>query len=322
MSSPITNLKYKLQRRFSNLGSADVHQFIAELKRFMNFVDSDTVLSATAKEIESAYPTANPEPPEIQYAGLDPDCSTGGSTHLENAAIGLAACRRVFSANRSDAYIQYVGMQSNGSLQTYINAFIEQYVRPFYEMLAEEIDDSDVVLAELIHAKRLIEWFRRDSFYNTYATQTQTGEKKLGWKLYELLFERGVEFSIEPASISGEADMVASQATRNPLVADIKVFDPEKGKNSTYIRKGLRQIHTYTHDYNVPLGYAVIFTPTAKRLTLDLPADQGIQKWQADGKTIFLVQIDIFPHDKSASQRPTPETETLTLAELDESEAS
>jgi hypothetical protein len=187
-------------------------------------------------------------------------------------------------------------------------------------MLTERIDDSDVVLSELIHAKHLIEWFRRDYFYEIYTAQTQTGEKKLGWRLYELLFERGVEFSIEPSSISGEADMVASQSSRSPLVADIKVFDPAKGKDRGYIRRGLRQIHIYTHDHNIPIGYGVIFVPTPKRLILDLPSEQGIQRWQEGGKTIFVVQIDIFPHEKSASHRPAPETETITEAELAQTE--
>lgn len=316
MNSAIRNLRYKLQRRYSNLGSVNVDLFIAELGRFMNFIDTDILLSATANEIESAFPNANPEPSEIGYAGFDPDCSRGGSTHLENAAIGLSACRRALAANRSDAYLQYVGMQSGNGFQDYINAFIEGYVRPFYEMLSERIDDGDLVLAELIHAKRLIEWFRRDSFHNAYTRHTQTGEKRLGWKFYELLFERGIEFSIEPMSISGEADMVASQDSRNPLVADVKVFDPDKGKDRSYIRRGLRQIHTYTHDYNVPTGYAVIFTPTPKKLILDLPVEQGIQRWQEGGKTVFIIEIDVFPHEKSASHRPATETETITAEEL------
>ncbi len=33
-------------------------------------------------------------------------------------------------------------------------------------------------------------------------------------------------------------------------------------------------------------------------------------------KTVFLVQIDIFPHEESASKRPIPESETMSELEL------
>lgn len=313
----IKNLRLKLQKRFGYLKVADSDSLLPELARFFAFVDSEPLLSSATLEIASSYPDI---PREIQ-AALGPVQSAHGlgitgSTHPENATIGLIACRNVLASDHSRLpFMAYVGPHRK-TFNEAVQLFVERYVRPYYEELDERIDSGDAVLGELIHAKHLIEWFRRVEFYGAYAGNTQRGEKQLGLKLYEILFQRGLEFSIEPTSASGEADMVASQQSAHPLVADVKVFDPERSKNSGYIQKGLRQVHTYTQDYNVALGYLVIFTPTAKRLTLELSAENGIQMWQMNGKTVFLVQVDIFPHEQTASQRPAPEIETIAASEL------
>lgn len=317
----IRNLRLKLQKRFGYLKVADSNSLLPELARFLAFIDSEPLLSSATLEISSAYPNI---PKEIQAALSAGQSAQGlgitGSTHLENATIGLLASRNVLAGDHSRLpFLSYTGFQRK-SLTEAGQLFVETYVRPYYEELDERIDSGDTVLGELVRAKHLIEWFRREEFYGSYIGDTQRGEKRLGLKLYEVLFERGLEFSIEPTSASGEADMVASQQSKAPLVADVKVFDPERSKNSSYIQKGLRQVHIYTEDYNAPMGYLVIFTPTSKRLIVDLPAESGIQCWQLNGKTVFLLQIDIFPHEKSATQRPAPQVETITADQLTSNE--
>ena len=111
--------------------------------------------------------------------------------------------------------------------------------------------------------------------------------------------------------------MVASQQAKVPLVADVKIFEPERSKNKFYIQSGIRQVYLYTQDYNVPVGYLVIFTPySLETIDARFILANGIQVWQFNGKSVFFVQIDIFPHEQSASHRPAPEIETITAQEL------
>ena len=43
----------------------------------------------------------------------------------------------------------------------------------------------------------------------------------------------------------------------------------------------------------------------------------NIPRITISNKTIFLVEIDIFPHQESASKRPIPDTEVVTVSDLE-----
>jgi hypothetical protein len=43
------------------------------------------------------------------------------------------------------------------------------------------------------------------------------------------------EFHIEPESASGRPDLISAQTGKDRLVADVKVFNPERGQNTAYI---------------------------------------------------------------------------------------
>lgn len=53
--------------------------------------------------------------------------------------------------------------------------------------------------------------------------------------------------------------MVAAQTGEYPLIADAKIYNPDKGKGKDYIAKALNQIYIYTQDYNEPFGYMVVY---------------------------------------------------------------
>ena len=160
------------------------------------------------------------------------------------------------------------------------------------------------ILSILRHYKHKCEWFQRNKLYNIWEKDTRRGEKNLALHLYEYLHDQGITFFIEPSSVSGEADLVASQGDDEPLIADAKIFDPEKSKDKQYIAKGFRQIYDYTLDYNEPVGFLVIFKTCEENLKFGLAhASQGTPYIQHNGKTIFFVTIDIFPYEESASKR-------------------
>ncbi|HZE87024.1 MAG TPA: hypothetical protein VE090_02340 [Methylomirabilota bacterium] len=187
------------------------------------------------------------------------------------------------------------------------------FLEPLYDYIDEHIDDQRAILALLRRYKHKCEWFHRDRLFSLWQSDTAKGEKRLAQDMYDFLHDQGLDFIIEPASISGEADLVAAQNSPDPLIADAKIFCPEKGKDTGYIIKGFNQVHTYTLDYNEPFGYLIIFKTCDENIKFSVPnATQSVPFVIHNGKTIFIITIDIFPHEKSASQRGPLKTYEIT----------
>jgi hypothetical protein len=107
--------------------------------------------------------------------------------------------------------------------------------------------------------------------------------------LYEHLHDQGLEFSIEPASASGEADLVSAQNSDDPLIADAKIFDTNKSKGKGYLVKAFQQIYRYTVDYTKPFGYLIIFKTCEEDLRLALTnSEQLTPSVTYNNKTIFF----------------------------------
>ena len=100
---------------------------------------------------------------------------------------------------------------------------------------------------------------RRDDLRTKFSADTKKGEKTLACDLYSYLHDQGLEFSIEPASISGRADLVSAQNGPDRLVADVKVFEPQRSKGMEYLRSGFNQVYQYIKDFNDSFGYLVVF---------------------------------------------------------------
>jgi hypothetical protein len=174
-----------------------------------------------------------------------------------------------------------------------------------------------LILSLLIRYKRRCEWFERDRLFKTWCLNTQRGEKNLAVDLYGYLFDQGLNFQIEPTSASGEADLVASQIGEEPLIADAKIFCPEKGKGGSYLRAAFNQVYTYTLDFNEPYGFLVIFKTSEDSLHFALPEKAASAPFLThNNKTIFFVVIDLYPHDLPASKRGQLRSIEITESDL------
>ena len=89
---------------------------------------------------------------------------------------------------------------------------------------------------------------------------------------------------------------MAAQNSEDPLIADVKIFCPDKSKNKSYIIQGFRQIYQYTLDYNEPFGYLIIFKTSDRDIKFSLQdSTQKTPLINYNNKTIFFFVIDIFP---------------------------
>jgi len=311
--STLQDVRFKLQKRVARLDGVKPDGLGNELIRFFEFFDSNHVLRACGESLHKGFPTIEAQLDEA----LKKQEMIEGATEAESAAIGQVVLRRFARPNDGHfPFTQYVHFTA--SIADMLDRFREAFLAPFYEYIDEHIEDRKIVLAELIRFKHLAEWFRSENLWEKWKSDSRSGERRLAFAVYEFLFEQGIDFHIEPASASGEADMVSSQASPNPLVADVKIFDPDSGRNASYIKRGIYQVFRYLQDFHQPIGYLVVFKGTSKQLDLQISGSSTAEVpfFTVGDKTIFLIQIDIYPHQESASKRPIPEREIISEHEL------
>jgi hypothetical protein len=297
----IQNLRYKLQKRFRRLHAARWEVYHIFLMHFWTFLHSHSGFVGIIDDLLIRVSEAE----SIAHKIADEGQALFGDSEVETAAIAVHIIRHCLTTDQQlpEVHIAHIYAHENQheDNQRY---FTELFVEPLYEYIDEQLDDVGAVLGLLRKFKQKVEWFQRRHLYKAWENDTARGEKFLGLQLYEYLHDQGLDFFIEPTSASGEADMVSAQEGANRLIADTKVFNPDRSKGVTYIAKGFNQLYSYCVDFNSPVGYLIIFKTTPDDLRLVLSEQShGTPFAVLNNKTIFFVLIDIFPHDESASKR-------------------
>jgi hypothetical protein len=303
----LQNLRYKLQKRIRRLNATDWNHFLYALRQFWVYFDSDPLFVSIVSGLIARYPDYSDSARKM-VNGLE----LVGENEEEAAAIAYGVLKLYSQQDQPCAICV-----PRDDFDKMLDQFRSLYLEPFYEYIDEHLDDPRFVLATLIRFKHGCEWFWRDDLYGLWNADTQRGEKRLALKLYEYLHSQGIVFTIEPKSASGEADLVSSQNSNEPLIADAKIFNPERGKSAPYILKGFRQIYQYTSDFNESIGYLIIFNTSDKQLRFVLGAGTDpLPKVVVNNKNIFFLVIDLYPHETSASKRPDPEIVEITEQQI------
>ncbi|MGK7919804.1 MAG: hypothetical protein AB4080_07325 [Trichodesmium sp.] len=309
----------KLQRRFEQLSNSKHHSFHNYLIMFWNFIQFPPFKSIL-EDLAYLYPEQETKAKNLIKNELSVSKSWS-QTYKEHYSLTYFIIKECVEFE-NDGRTRYIGEiyykydLSKPSDNTVINAFISNVVRPLYEYINESLEENIVISYFLDRYKHRSEWFKRENLYNLYKNKTQKGEKNLCLNLYEYLFEQGIDFSIEPWSISGEADLVLDKSSDYPLIADAKIFDG-KDKNKSYLLKGFRQIYQYTLDYNQPFGYLIIFKVCEEDLKFEVAQNnQPVYCVVHNNKTIFFLTIDIYPHEQPASQRKKLKSYIIKESEL------
>lgn len=309
----IQNLRYKLQKRIRRLNSIDPQMFIPVLKQFWAFFDNTEAYVGIIEGLMPQFPELN-----IDIERIFKGESLVGTSEEESAALGYAALRRMSSSsNDHTVFFELArpygsGSKLNEALETIRDVFLE----PFYEYLDESLDDQRAMLALLFRYKHRCEWFHRERLWNMIQQDSRRAEKLLALDLYEYLHNQGINFDIEPSSLTGEIDLIASQGSSDPLLADTKIFDAEN-RGKSYICKGFNQIYTYTQQYNEPFGYLIIYKIAETDLRFSLSTiSRNVPVVIHNHKSLFMITIDIYPHPKPVSQREPPKVIEITEQEL------
>ncbi|MBW4498287.1 MAG: hypothetical protein KME57_01520 [Scytonema hyalinum WJT4-NPBG1] len=311
-SQAVQNLRYKLQKRIQKFDTVDPSSFILYLKYFWIFFDSNPTYIGIMDLLISRYP---------ETENVITDILNGknwvGASEEEAAAIGYRLVRKLsepaYENHLTKIAQVYAQFKSTAKITEIIRIF---FLNPFYEYLDEQLDDQRFTLNLLIRYKHRSEWFHRDHLLGLTKSESRIAEKLLALDFYSYLHDQGLDFTIEPSSLSGEIDIIAAQGSGDPLLADAKIFDADH-RSKSYLRKAFNQIYTYTQQYNEPFGYLVIFKITDRDLCFSVSSKAfTVPTVVYNHKTIFLLTIDICSYPKPVSQRNPLKTVTITEEEL------
>ena len=314
----LRNLRVQLQERRNRLYKTSYITHDAELRYLLQFLDGNpytrSLLAAldvsTSVDFEQ-WATGAENMRELQF----PQSEEGRA----KACYGIL--KRCLDHNCRDNTLGWAQLfSSKPHYDSRLRDFTEVIVDPLVNYLHDQIDEAGNVLYLIERFKLKVEWFRRKELYSLYKGDTSVGEATLDQELRANLFEGGVDYPFsEPSSPSGKADIVALLGSEDPLVLEVKIFDPDRSKDKSNLRQGFHQVFRYSDDYNQSLGYLVIFNCSDKQLVIASEQESEVvfpPRIAYGGKTFFVIPIDIHPDAVSASKEKPASRLTISYKDL------
>jgi len=315
------NLRDKLWKRFERLSHAQIDLYIYGLEDLWRFINDQPIIQGIIEDLTHRFPEAQNKANEFTNREMDfkKIFGVGEDKFIPFLYFLLKEC-----VSSRDAYSKIREKFRHLERDQYkLKVFNSSLIEPLIAYIDEHLNDSRAILSLLRRYKHRCEWFQREDLFDSQESKPEKAEKNLTLDLYEYLYEQGLEFQIEPDAIIGKPDLIAAQNTKDPLVADAKIFDGDK-RHKSYLAKGFGQIYRYTEQYNEPFGYLIIFKICQNDLSFSLTNQTQYTPYIIhNNKTIFLITIDIYPHKEPASKRGKLKTYDITekyLVEYLESE--
>jgi hypothetical protein len=306
------NLRYLLKKRIDKFNTRKNEKFFTHLTYFWQFIDSQPTYLGIIESLITKYPDLDQDIERI----LRGEALVGNSEEY-SAAMGYAILRKLSDQDIFDSKFSQIAQSyfDYSNEDNYPARIRDIFLMPLHDYLDEQLDNPRIVLNLLTRYKQRCEWFYRDNLIELIRSNTRKSEKLLALNLYSYLHDQGLDFTIEPSSIYGEIDLIASQGTDDPLLADAKIFDAN-GRGKSYIHKAFNQIYTYTQQFNEPFGYLIIFKVVENDLCFSLSNNSSrVPAINFNNKTIFFIVIDIFEYPKPVSQRNP--LKVITISEED-----
>ena len=314
----LRNLRVALQERRTRLHRTDFQTYDDELRYFLQFLDENIYVRALLLMLQANIP--------VDFDLWEKELEETGRVRFPQREVGRAAlCYRILiqcvdDNQRGNALGWGRLFSHRSSYSDWIHDFTEAVVDPFVNFLHDRIEDGGNVLHLIERFKLKVEWFRQSELYDLYKDNTVVGEARLDRELRASLFEGGIDYPFsEPSSPSGKADVIALLGSDDPLVLEVKVFDPEHSKNKNHLRQGFHQVLRYANDYNQNSGYLVIFNCSDRRMVIssgEASETEFPPRIVYGGKTFFVISIDIRPSTDPASKEKPKNRLDIDLREL------
>ena len=310
----LRDLRVKLQERRNRLYRNGYRTYPSELQYLVQFLDANPYTRSLLNALDASS--------SVDFDQWVNDHSGRGEFEFPESEEGRAkVCYGIIKRcndGKWQAWLQTFSSENRYDDQ--LRDFTEAVVDPLVNFLHDQIDDTGNVLYLIERFKLRAEWFKRDELYNLYQAHTSVGETSLDRELRAGLFEGGIDYPFsQPLSPSGKADVVALLGSDDPLVLEVKVFDPERGKGKRQLQQGFHQVLRYADDYNQSLGYLVIFNCSDRQLVISSEESSEAEfppRINYAGKTVFAISIDVYPDTISASKEKPTSRQVVSFKDL------
>lgn len=313
-------LRVRIQDRKARLYRSGYTSYQSELRYFLQFLNDNHFTRSLLSTIDADT--------SVDFDQWVEDVDRWGTRRFPATEVGRAkVCYEFLKlCVSSDDPLQPVSVAMGLSISSrsmhddVLKELNEVIVEPLINYLHDQLDDSGNILYLIERFKLRSEWFRRDELHSLYTENSRRGERNLDQELRAGLFDGGIDYPFsEPSSPSGMADVVALLESDEPLVLEVKVFDPESGKDWRHIRQGFHQVQRYAQDYNQSVGYLIVFNCSDKQLVIS-PENTAETDFPPrityGGKTFFVIPIDVHPDVASASTERVADRQVISFEEL------
>lgn len=281
-SSIVSSLNARLLR----VQRASLQTFGSELGSLVAFIRKTGPLAAIAKSIDDGAP------------GLDPAAwlatvEYGSANFPDNEPEYMKALQHLLTRLTTDVDVRVFGHNVflENNYDDCCSRVATELVQSYVTYLQEQLGTESEILHLLARYRGRVEWFSRDELYAAYQADTRHGEHVYDHDLRKFLFEQGVDYPFSnPVSPSGRADVVALLNSTDPLVCEVKLYDPGASYGVPYVAKGFKQAHRYARDYGKTSGQLVVFNLSDETLELpnDHAGDVGPPSLSVSGVRVYL----------------------------------
>lgn len=289
-----------------------------------------TILAELERNNESANETIDTIVNDCRHhvRGIYTPPKYNATTSELHSATCLAIISRVsglsdMSAEKIEFFIRSLGefLTCNDRIEfgEAVKIIRDVAVDGLYEFLDEHLDERNAIYFLLIKYKQRSEWFRKLRLRGIAENglEGRSGERALAIDVQEYVLDQGVEFFVEPASSSGEVDLVLKSSGDRYLIIDAKYLREHEDRSAVVskLAGGFHQVSRYCTDYSVPDGFLVCFVATKTRLRLELEENDGIPFLAIGGKNVYYIEI-LIGEEPSASKSGKAQEYEIARAEL------
>lgn len=308
-SNYLQQQRFLLQKKVKRLNSCDPQIFHSLFLQFWGYLNSHALYAGALAKLGAEAPPYQDEVIGSTRGEFHVWKTEREAMHFNYRVLEYCASRPLLDSDQTQIAIGR-SISRGGKMSEMLESFRDVYLEPFYEFLDEALDGQAAVLSLLLKYKRHVEWFEREEVRELIS---KGGERTVSKHMYAYLFDQGLEFHIEPQSISGEADLVAPE-----LVLDAKLFDGDSSRHGKrYLLSGVNQLLTYARDFVQQVGYLVVYRTCPEDLQFSFArSDMLIPHIVIDGRIIYFLVVDVCEYGVSASKRGPLKTHVIDEEEV------
>ncbi len=339
--------RYQLQTRFRHIKTSEIGNFERMCQQVFEWLENHPILSSVLQHLDQVQGDHHEE---IQLI-LNTDDNYGSRYYsltvkkdrkkdYESEFKGYtaatldqhaSACLQVLRAAQKRPNLEfcctlaiyltreYYGIGKKKGMNDAFEDMRDKASHGLYEYLDEHLDGVNAVNGLMQKYKQSTEWFQREHLQQIteIGYEGKKGERALALHLQQYIFDQGVEFSVEPASVSGEADLVLLDPSGHHTIIDAKYIKSNFSRSDIVrkIAEGFNQVARYCNDHNQPEGFLAVFINDNINLNIELENNRGFNFLNVNNYVIYYIEINIAERP-SASKSGKAKQITIAPADL------